>query len=209
MALDLLGEAFDVQGGGSDLVFPHHEMCAAQAAGAHRQAPFARPTCTPAWSGYDGEKMSQVPRQPGLRLGAARSGVDPMAIRLTLLRHHYRSDWEWTDAELWDVRRPARPLASAPCALGCRCRPRAAVVDDVLAAGSRRPRRPRPRCRRRRLGGRDSRDADRPTTSDPARPGSDRAHSARRGCSATRALTYRPRSGRVGGSAVLGRAACR
>ena len=31
------------------------------------------------------------------------SDVDPMAIRLVLLRHHYRSDWEWLDAELWDA----------------------------------------------------------------------------------------------------------
>ena len=32
-----------------------------------------------------------------------RSDVDPMAIRLVLLRHHYRSDWEWTDDQLWDA----------------------------------------------------------------------------------------------------------
>src|SRR3954453_13230720 len=30
------------------------------------------------------------------------SDVDPMAIRLTLLRHHYRTDWEWTDDQLWE-----------------------------------------------------------------------------------------------------------
>ena len=45
----------------------------------------------------------EVEGQPGLRLRAAISEVDPMAIRLVLLRHHYRSDWEWTDDPLWDA----------------------------------------------------------------------------------------------------------
>ena len=39
------------------------------------------------------------------------SDVDPMAIRLALLRHHYRTDWEWTDDQLWDAVDTARPLA--------------------------------------------------------------------------------------------------
>ena len=50
--------------------------------------------------GLDGEKMSQVQGQPGLRLALRGAGHDPMAIRLALLAHHYRSDWEWTDADL-------------------------------------------------------------------------------------------------------------
>jgi L-cysteine:1D-myo-inositol 2-amino-2-deoxy-alpha-D-glucopyranoside ligase len=55
-----------------------------------------------------------------------------MAIRLTLLRHHYRSDWEWTDAELWEsvdlLDRWRRALALGAGA------PAAPVVDAVLAA---------------------------------------------------------------------------
>ena len=83
-------------------MFPHHEMCASEAQVLTGHGPSRRPTCTPGWSGYDGEKMSKS-RGNLVFVSALRlSDVDPMAIRLTLLRHHYRSDWEWTDAELWD-----------------------------------------------------------------------------------------------------------
>ena len=61
------------------------------------------------------------------------SDVDPMAIRLALLRHHYRSDWEWDDAELWD----AVDTLAAVAARASRCAPAprpAPVVDEVLAA---------------------------------------------------------------------------
>jgi L-cysteine:1D-myo-inositol 2-amino-2-deoxy-alpha-D-glucopyranoside ligase len=101
MALEYLGETFDVQGGGSDLVFPHHEMCASEAQ-VLTGRPFAQAYVHAGMVGYDGEKMSKS-RGNLVFVSALRlSDVDPMAIRLTLLRHHYRSDWEWTDAELWD-----------------------------------------------------------------------------------------------------------
>jgi len=55
-----------------------------------------------------------------------------MAIRLTLLRHHYRSDWEWTDAELWDsVDALDRWRAAVELGAGA---PSGPVVDAVLAA---------------------------------------------------------------------------
>ena len=54
-----LGDAFDVQGGGSDLVFPHHEMCAAEAQVAEPGTPFARAYVHAGMVGYDGEKMSK------------------------------------------------------------------------------------------------------------------------------------------------------
>ena len=71
-------------------------------AGADRQlAVRPRTTCTAGMVGLDGEKMSKSRGQPGVRLGAApATGVDPMAIRLALLAHHYRGDWEWTAADL-------------------------------------------------------------------------------------------------------------
>ena len=53
IALDHLGMSFDVQGGGTDLVFPHHEMSAVQATGAHRrQRRSPGPTSTRRWSGW-------------------------------------------------------------------------------------------------------------------------------------------------------------
>lgn len=99
IALHHLGEAFDVQGGGSDLVFPHHEMSAAEASAATGQ-PFARAYVHGGMVGYDGEKMSKSKGNLVLVSKLREQGVDPMAIRLVLLAHHYRSDWEYTDADL-------------------------------------------------------------------------------------------------------------
>ncbi|NLE16980.1 MAG: class I tRNA ligase family protein, partial [Propioniciclava sp.] len=91
--------AFDVQGGGSDLVFPHHEMSASQGRAATGQA-FARAFVHGGMVGYEGEKMSKSKGNLVLVSKLRAAGVDPMAIRLVLLDHHYRSDWEYTDADL-------------------------------------------------------------------------------------------------------------
>ena len=99
IALHHLGAAFDVQGGGSDLVFPHHEMSASQGRAATGQ-PFARAYVHGGMVGYQGEKMSKSKGNLVLVSKLRAAGVDPMAIRLVLLDHHYRSDWEYTDADL-------------------------------------------------------------------------------------------------------------
>ena len=97
--MEHLGPAFDVQGGGSDLVFPHHEMSASQGRAATGQ-PFARAYVHGGMVGYQGEKMSKSKGNLVLVSKLRAAGVDPMAIRLVLLDHHYRSDWEYTDADL-------------------------------------------------------------------------------------------------------------
>jgi L-cysteine:1D-myo-inositol 2-amino-2-deoxy-alpha-D-glucopyranoside ligase len=99
IALDLLGPNFDVQGGGSDLVFPHHEMCAAEGRVATDQ-PFAKAYLHSGMVGLDGAKMSKSRGNLAFVSALRRAGVDPMAIRLALLAHHYRDDWEWTDGVL-------------------------------------------------------------------------------------------------------------
>ena len=96
IALDLLGPDFDVQGGGSDLLFPHHEMCAAGARVATGR-PFAGVFAHSGMVGLDGEKMSKSKGNLVLVSKLRAQGVDPMAIRLALLDQHYRSDWAWTD----------------------------------------------------------------------------------------------------------------
>jgi L-cysteine:1D-myo-inositol 2-amino-2-deoxy-alpha-D-glucopyranoside ligase len=95
-----LGDAFEVQGGGSDLVFPHHEMSAAEAQTAFPGTTFARGYVHAGMVGYEGEKMSKSKGNLVLVSRLRRSGADPMAIRLALLAHHYRSDWDWTDEDL-------------------------------------------------------------------------------------------------------------
>ena len=103
IALEHLGTTFDVQGGGSDLVFPHHEMCASEAQVAEPGHPFARAYVHAGMVGYDGEKMSKSRGNLVFVSALRNSDIDPMAIRLALLRHHYRADWEWADAELWEA----------------------------------------------------------------------------------------------------------
>ena len=101
IALDHLGSAFDVQGGGIDLVFPHHEMSAGHAQVAHPGERFARAYAHAGMVAFDGEKMSKSKGNLVFVSALRLSEVDPAAIRLVLLRHHYRSDWEWTDDQLW------------------------------------------------------------------------------------------------------------
>lgn len=99
IALATLGETFDVQGGGSDLAFPHHEMCAAEGVMA-TGAPFANAYVHAGMVGLDGEKMSKSKGNLVFVSALRRAGRDPMAIRLALLDHHYRSDWQWTSDDL-------------------------------------------------------------------------------------------------------------
>jgi L-cysteine:1D-myo-inositol 2-amino-2-deoxy-alpha-D-glucopyranoside ligase len=98
IALDHLDMAFDVQGGGSDLAFPHHEMCSAQAITATGRRPFAQHFVHTGMVGLEGHKMSKSRGNLVFVSKLRGSGVEPAAIRLALLAHHYRSDWEWTDA---------------------------------------------------------------------------------------------------------------
>ena len=132
IALEHLGSAFDVQAGGSDLVFPHHEMCAGHAQVAEPGARFAQVYIHAGMVAYDGEKMSKSKGNLVFVSALRHADVDPMAIRLTLLRHHYRSDWEWTDADLLasvDMLTTWRRALS----LGAGA-PSAPVVEAVLAA---------------------------------------------------------------------------
>ena len=99
IALNLLGPKFDVQGGGSDLVFPHHEMSAGHGRVATEQE-FASAYLHSGMVALDGEKMSKSRGNLVFVSRLGQSGVDPMAIRLALLAHHYREDWEWSDEVL-------------------------------------------------------------------------------------------------------------
>jgi len=108
IAAKYLGTAFDVQAGGSDLVFPHHEMTASHARVAlSADAPgrvFARVYAHAGMVAYQGAKMSKSLGNLVFVSRLREDGFDPMAIRLALLAHHYRSDWEWTDAVLAEAR---------------------------------------------------------------------------------------------------------
>ncbi len=99
IALKYLGQTIDVQGGGSDLKFPHHEMSAAHAQSATHKT-FARNYVHTGMVALNGEKMSKSLGNLVFVSKLCASGVDPMAIRLAILANHYRSDWEWSDEKL-------------------------------------------------------------------------------------------------------------
>ncbi len=100
IALRHLGDGFDLQGGGSDLVFPHHEMSASEGQVLTGRWPFARHYVHAGMVGLDGEKMSKSRGNLVFVSTLRREGRDPMAVRLALLAHHYRGDWAWTAADL-------------------------------------------------------------------------------------------------------------
>ncbi|MET1037378.1 MAG: cysteine--1-D-myo-inosityl 2-amino-2-deoxy-alpha-D-glucopyranoside ligase [Aeromicrobium sp.] len=138
IALHHLGTAFDVQGGGSDLVFPHHEMSASEATVATDE-PFATAYVHAGMVGYEGEKMSKSKGNLVLVSKLRAAGHDPMAIRLSLLAHHYRSDWEWFGEEI-DVAearladwRAAVARTVAPSGEAVLEQVRAALADDLDA----------------------------------------------------------------------------
>ena len=95
IAQRFLPSPFTVQGGGSDLVFPHHEMSAGHAAGSGHQ--LAKHYAHAGMVGYEGGKMSKSRGNLVLVSRLTQAGVEPAAIRVAILGQHYRSDWSWTD----------------------------------------------------------------------------------------------------------------
>ena len=103
IAQDYLDLPMTVQGGGSDLVFPHHEFTAGHTAAltGHDHAAIYSHAGLVA---FQGEKMSKSLGNLVLVSQLTGAGVDPRAIRLAVLAHHYRGDWEWTNATLTAAR---------------------------------------------------------------------------------------------------------
>ncbi|MEP6815298.1 MAG: cysteine--1-D-myo-inosityl 2-amino-2-deoxy-alpha-D-glucopyranoside ligase [Marmoricola sp.] len=132
IAREHLDAPLDVQGGGSDLVFPHHEMSASEAQVAQPGTPFAKSYVHAGMVALHGEKMSKSKGNLELVSRLRGSGTDPMAIRLALLRHHYRSDWEWTGDDLTVAQRVLQDLRTAVAQTSGA--PTGPVVADVLAA---------------------------------------------------------------------------
>ena len=157
IALDTIGMGFDVQGGGSDLVFPHHEYSAVHAEALTATKPFARAYVHAAMIGLDGEKMSKSRGQPGVRLQAARRrrrpDGDPAGAAVGALPHRPRLDGGPADAPPrsgWPPgagRSPCTPVRRpAPLLPGCAsgspttwtARARSPLVDAWAARDPRR-----------------------------------------------------------------------
>ena len=102
IATRYLGHSFDVQAGGADLIFPHHEMSASHARVAYGdgEPAFARHYCHAGMVRLDGEKMSKSLGNLVFVSALRESGIDPMAIRLAIMANHYRPGWDWTSRGL-------------------------------------------------------------------------------------------------------------
>jgi L-cysteine:1D-myo-inositol 2-amino-2-deoxy-alpha-D-glucopyranoside ligase len=88
-----LGETIDIHGGGRDLIFPHHECETAQSE-AVTGVPFVRLWFHVGLVGLDGTKMSKSLGNL-VFVGELCKEWDPAAVRLALLGHRYRADWDW------------------------------------------------------------------------------------------------------------------
>ena len=136
IAADGLGVPYDVQGGGSDLAFPHHE-CSASHLRLLDDGQAARVHAHGGMVGYEGHKMSKSRGNLVLVSRLLADGVEPMAVRLAVLAHRYRDDWEWTDGGLAQARerlatwRRAMSGNGGPDATPVLAGVRAAVADDL------------------------------------------------------------------------------
>jgi L-cysteine:1D-myo-inositol 2-amino-2-deoxy-alpha-D-glucopyranoside ligase len=95
LALRELGTTIDLHGGGADLIFPHHECERAQSEAATGET-FVKHWMHTALISKDGEKMSKSLGNL-VFVDALRKEWDPMAIRIAIIQHHYRREWEWDD----------------------------------------------------------------------------------------------------------------
>ena len=102
----------DIQGGGSDLIFPHHEMCAAQAQVLSGK-PLASTYVHAGMIGLDGEKMSKSKGNLVFVSKLVADGRDPMAIRWALMKKHYRTDRMWTEELLIEAENEIGALRKA------------------------------------------------------------------------------------------------
>ena len=98
MAHDLLGDSFDIHGGGNDLQFPHHENEIAQSACAHPQGDFARYWIHNEMLQVEGKKMSKSLGNFLTIRDLLDQGIPGEVIRLVMLGTHYGKTMDWTEA---------------------------------------------------------------------------------------------------------------
>lgn len=140
IALSRIGTGLDVQGGGSDLIFPHHEFSAAHAESVTGERRFARHYVHAGMIGWDGHKMSKSRGNLVLVSNLLAQGIEPAAIRLGLLAGHYRADRFWDTGVLDDATarlrrwRTAAALPAGPSAADVIARVRRYLADDLDTA---------------------------------------------------------------------------
>ncbi|MFN4350024.1 MAG: cysteine--tRNA ligase [Hylemonella sp.] len=111
MSCEMLGETFDIHGGGADLQFPHHENEIAQSEGATGK-PLARYWMHNGFVSVDNEKMSKSLGN-FFTIREILASYDPETVRFFIIRAHYRSPLNYSDAHLDDARGALKRLYTA------------------------------------------------------------------------------------------------
>ena len=111
MSCEMLGTTFDIHGGGADLQFPHHENEIAQSEGASGQ-PLARVWMHNGFINVDNEKMSKSLGN-FFTIRDVLKQYDPETVRFFVVRSHYRSPLQYSDAHLDDARAALKRLYTA------------------------------------------------------------------------------------------------
>ncbi len=131
LAMRELGPTIDLHGGGSDLIFPHHECERAQSEAATGE-PFVRHWMHQAMVRMDGEKMSKSLGNL-VFVSELRKEWDPMAIRLMIIENHYRTPWEWDETRMPRAAERLERWTAAGTGDGGLDAARAALDDDLDA----------------------------------------------------------------------------
>ncbi|WP_027243915.1 cysteine--tRNA ligase [Leisingera daeponensis] len=140
MSYELLGETFDIHGGGNDLMFPHHENEIAQSCCAHPEGDFARFWLHNEMLQVEGKKMSKSLGNFFTVRDLLDQGYPGEVIRLVFLQTHYRKPMDWTDKKAKEAEATLRkwraltagiePASSAAAAV------LEALADDLNSAGA-------------------------------------------------------------------------
>jgi len=112
MSCELLGQPFDIHGGGADLQFPHHENEIAQSEGAYG-VPLTRYWMHNGFLNIDNEKMSKSLGNFFTIREVLAKGVAPETLRFFVLRSHYRTPLNYSDVHLEDARGALKRLYTA------------------------------------------------------------------------------------------------
>ncbi|MEJ6012297.1 cysteine--1-D-myo-inosityl 2-amino-2-deoxy-alpha-D-glucopyranoside ligase [Corynebacterium sp. H127] len=138
IATNRLGESFAIQGGGSDLIFPHHEFSAAHAEALHGNPRMAAHYVHTGMIALDGVKMSKSLGNLVFVSKLTAAGHEPSAIRLGVYASHYRADRDWSDAVLTTAemrlehwRSAVRRASDAEVAKKLLAEVRSALADDL------------------------------------------------------------------------------
>ncbi|AVO37077.1 cysteine--tRNA ligase [Pukyongiella litopenaei] len=140
MAYELLGDSFDIHGGGNDLMFPHHENEIAQSCCAHPEGQFARVWLHNEMLQVEGRKMSKSLGNFFTVRDLLDEGVPGEVIRFVFLSTHYRKPMDWTAEKAREAEKTLRKWYAQACqAIGrgdASLSLVAALADDLNTAGA-------------------------------------------------------------------------